>query len=172
MSRPHLMQVMATPPIVIVEAIVQQIFHSVKRGIFKFQFIILTIGVTFLCPNKKVTKEVVRGEALRANTGIAERLPPASDLFRFAARSTTSPGPHSRRVDHRPLKMSRFSAGSAMLNCKDSSMKAFKNRNIFECWMAMRLGIPKGAHLLEAPLRSASLGHLSCRNKKGAKIIL
>ena len=23
--------------------------------------------VTFLCPNKKVTKEVVRGEALRAN---------------------------------------------------------------------------------------------------------
>ena len=34
----------------------------------KFQFIALKICVTFLCPNKKVTKEVVLGEALRANT--------------------------------------------------------------------------------------------------------
>ena len=50
-----------------------------------------TDDVTFLFPNKKVTKEVVRGEALRANAEIAERLPPASDLFRFAARNTTSP---------------------------------------------------------------------------------
>ena len=31
---------------------------------FKFQFIELMISVTFLCPNKKVTKEVVIGEAL------------------------------------------------------------------------------------------------------------
>ena len=119
-----------------------------------------------MCPNKKVTKEVVRGEALRANTGIAERLPPASDLFRFAARSTTSPGSHFRRVDHRPLKMFRFSVGSAVLTCKDSSMKAFKNRYIFECWMAMRLGIPKGAHLLEAPLRSVSFGTFLAETRK------
>ena len=33
----------------------------------KLEFNALTISVTFLCPNKKVTKEVVRGEALRAN---------------------------------------------------------------------------------------------------------
>ena len=39
------------------------------------------VDVTFLCPNKKVTKEVVRGEALRANAEIMERLPLASDLF-------------------------------------------------------------------------------------------
>jgi hypothetical protein len=45
-------------------------------------------------------------------------------------------------------------------------MKAFKNRNIFECWMAMRLGIPKGAHLLEAPLRSASFGTFLAETRK------
>jgi len=33
----------------------------------KFQFGELTVGVTFLCPNKKVTKEIGIGEALRAN---------------------------------------------------------------------------------------------------------
>ena len=58
---------------------------------FKSEFIDPMCDVTFLCPNKKVTKEVVRGEALRANAEIVERLPPASDLFGFAARSTTSP---------------------------------------------------------------------------------
>ena len=47
----------------------------------KLEFIELAISVTFLCPNKKVTKEIVRGEALRANAGIMERLPLASDLF-------------------------------------------------------------------------------------------
>ena len=31
------------------------------------EFIVPVLDVTFLCPNKKVTKEVVRGEALRAN---------------------------------------------------------------------------------------------------------
>ena len=51
--------------------------------------------VTFLCPNKKVTKEVVRGEALRANRILA-------------------PDPTPAAFDHRPLKMSRFSAGSAV----------------------------------------------------------
>ena len=35
---------------------------------FKFQFVELTITVTFLYPNKKVTNEVVRGEAFRANS--------------------------------------------------------------------------------------------------------
>ena len=45
-------------------------------------------------------------------------------------------------------------------------MKAFKNRNIFERWMAMRLGIVKGAHLLVAPLYSASFGPFLAENKK------
>ena len=34
--------------------------------------------VTFLCPNKKVTKEVVRGEALRANRNLAPDPTPAA----------------------------------------------------------------------------------------------
>ena len=89
-------------------------------------FIDELIDVTFLCPNKKVTKEVVRGEALRANAEIAERLPPASDLFRFAARSTTRPGPHSRRVSHRPLKMFRFSADSTEQTCRFAICKRSK----------------------------------------------
>ena len=45
---------------------------------FKFQFVELTIGVTFLFPNKKVTKEVVRGEALRANSILAPDPTPAA----------------------------------------------------------------------------------------------
>ena len=58
----------------------------------KFQFIKLMKSVTFLCPNKKVTKEVVRGEALRANRILA-------------------PDPTPAAFDHRPLKMSRFFSG-------------------------------------------------------------
>ena len=34
-------------------------------GKYKLEFIAAMIYVTFLCPNKKVTKEIVRGEALR-----------------------------------------------------------------------------------------------------------
>ena len=47
------------------------------------------------------------------------------------------------------------------------SMKAFKNRNIFERWMSMRLGIVKGAHLLVAPLYSASFGPFLAETRKG-----
>jgi len=50
--------------------------------------------VTFLYPNKKVTKEVVRGEAFRTNRILA-------------------PDPTPTAFDHRPLKMFRFSVGSA-----------------------------------------------------------
>ena len=45
-------------------------------------------------PNKKVTKEVVRGEAFRTNRILA-------------------PDPTPAAFDHRPLKMFRFSVGSA-----------------------------------------------------------
>ena len=34
--------------------------------------------VTFLCPNKKVTKEIVRGEALRENRSLAPDPTPAA----------------------------------------------------------------------------------------------
>ena len=46
-------------------------------------------------------------------------------------------------------------------------MEAFKNRNIFECWMAMRLGIVKGAHLSVAPLYSVSFGPFLAETRKG-----
>ena len=46
--------------------------------LYKFQFIAQPMGVTFLCPNKKVTKEVVRGEALRANRILAPDPTPAA----------------------------------------------------------------------------------------------
>ena len=59
----------------------------------KLEFIAPMADVTFLCPNKKVTKDVVRGEALRANRILA-------------------PDPTPAAFGHRPLKMSRFSAGS------------------------------------------------------------
>ena len=36
------------------------------------------VDVTFLCPNKKVTKEVVRGEALRINRILAPDPTPAA----------------------------------------------------------------------------------------------
>jgi hypothetical protein len=41
-------------------------------------FIVPMIRVTFLCPNKKVTKEIVRGEALRANRILAPDPTPAA----------------------------------------------------------------------------------------------
>ena len=63
-----------------------------NRG--KFQFIEL---MYLSCFGKKVTKEIARGEALRANSILA-------------------PDPTPAAFDHRPLKMSRFSAGSAVLS--------------------------------------------------------
>ena len=45
---------------------------------FKVEFIDPMCDVTFLCPNKKVTKEVVRGEAFRANSILAPDPTPAA----------------------------------------------------------------------------------------------
>ena len=50
-------------------------------------------------------------------------------------------------------------------------MEAFKNRNIFECWMAMRLGFAKGVHLHVTPLCSASFGPFLAETRKG-RIVL
>ena len=47
-------------------------------GKYKLEFIAAMIYVTFLCPNKKVTKEIVRGEALRANRTLAPGPTPAA----------------------------------------------------------------------------------------------
>ena len=44
----------------------------------KLTFISPMANVTFLCPNKKVTKEVVRGEAFRANRTLAPDPTPAA----------------------------------------------------------------------------------------------
>ena len=44
----------------------------------KLEFIDPMHDVTFLCPNKKVTKEVVRGEAFRANSILAPDPTPAA----------------------------------------------------------------------------------------------
>ena len=43
-------------------------------------------------------------------------------------------------------------------NCQFPDWQVFKNRNIFEYRSAMRLGFPKGALLLVAPLWSLSFG--------------
>ena len=48
----------------------------------------LTVGqrmsiVTFLCPNKKVTKEIVRGEALRAKRILAPDPTPAATTIAY-----------------------------------------------------------------------------------------
>ena len=93
--------------------IVTRSLCSVTLLPFKFQFIDQSIGVTFLCPNKKVTKEVIRGEALRAKCILA-------------------PDPTPAAFDHRPLKISRFSVGSAVqtfrfAKCKHSKIGTFLN---------------------------------------------
>ena len=46
----------------------------------KLVFVEMMLGVTFLSPNKKVTKEVVRGEALRANSILAPDPTPAATI--------------------------------------------------------------------------------------------
>ena len=46
--------------------------------VYELMLIAPMIRVTFLCPNKKVTKEVVRGEALRANRILAPDPTPAA----------------------------------------------------------------------------------------------
>ena len=52
--------------------------HRKHPFMFKFRFVNRSISVTFLCPNKKVTKEVVRGEAFRANSTLAPDPTPAA----------------------------------------------------------------------------------------------
>ena len=81
---------------------------------FKFQFIGQSISVTFLCPNKKVTKEIVRGEALRANSRNHGALATGKrPILIRCAEHHLAPDPTPAAFDRRPLKMSRFSAGSA-----------------------------------------------------------
>ena len=99
------------------------------------------------------------------------------------------PGPHSRRVSHRPLKMSRFSAGSAVqtsrfVKCKRSKIGTFLNAG-WRCGGGyLRGGAPRSeseqvdcrwqslhnfCDLPVAPLRSASFGPFLAETRKGHK---
>ena len=132
----------------------------------KLEFITPMADVTFLFPNKKVTKEVVRGEALRANSrncgAIATGNRPI--LIRCAEHhSPRTPLPPQRPPPTENVPIFSGLCGTDLQICK---MKAFKNRNIFECWMAMRRGIVKGAHLLVAPLYSDSFGTFLAETRK------
>jgi len=117
--------------------------HGISRAAFffernaKLEFVDPIADVTFLCPNKKVTKEIVRGEALRANRILA-------------------PDPTPAAFDHRPLKMSRFSAGSTeqtcrFVKCKRSKIGTFLNAG----WRCGGWILKEGAFA-----RSASLSRL------------
>ena len=135
---------------------------------FKVEFIDPMCDVTFLFPNKKVTKEVVRGEALRAKCRNSRALATGKRLFRFAARSTTRPGPHSRRVSHRPLKMSRFSAGSAVktcrfVTCKRSKIGTFLNAG----WRCGGVILKRGAFMRSALLSRLLLALFLPKQEKG-----
>ena len=140
---------------------------------FEFQFIEQNIDVTFFSTNKKVTKEVVRGEALRANSrnygAIATGNRPI--LIRCAeyhSPRTLLPPQRPPPAENVPIFSGLYGADFQVCN-----MKAFKNRNIFECWMAMRREryIGEGAFTRSASPMAASLGYLSCRNKKGTKYL-
>ncbi|MBE6979820.1 MAG: hypothetical protein E7431_05545 [Ruminococcaceae bacterium] len=101
------------------------------------ELIELMTDVTFLCPNKKVTKEVVRGEALRANRILA-------------------PDPTPAAFDHRPLKMFRFSAGSTEQTCKFAECKRSKIGTFLNAgWRCGGWILKEGAFA-----RSASLSRL------------
>ena len=136
------------------------IFHSHTHPIITFSHIIAKnarmhnriiilyfhrVHVTFLSPHKKVTKESGIREALRAN---------APSLM-YPSRRTE---PNCR------AKIGTFLFGTGLrLSCSrgygDAGRKILK-----------RAALIAGA-INSAPLKSASLGHLSCRNKKGAYII-
>ena len=85
----------------------------------------------------------------------------------ITGKSHPRPGPHSRRVSHRPLKMSRFSAGSAvqtyrLVECKRSKIGTFLNAG----WRCGG-GYLRGRDWPVAPLRSASFGPFLAETRKG-----
>ena len=103
--------------------------------------------VTFLCPNKKVTKEIGIGEALRANA--------------------PSPMYPTRRTDHRPLKMFRFSAGSAeqtfgFVVCKRSKIGTFLNAG----WRCGGVILKRGAFTRSALLSRLLWGTFLAETRK------
>ena len=92
-----------------------------KRILMKLRipFFESTIYVTFLYPNKKVTKEIVRGEALRINRRNSRALATGKrPILIRCAEHHLAPDPTPAAFDHRPLKMFRFSAGSAVQTCR------------------------------------------------------
>ena len=123
----------------------------------KFQFVALTIIVTFLYPNKKVTKEVVRGEAFRANSRNYGALATGKrPILIRCAEHHLAPDPTPAAFDHRPLKMSRFSAGSAEQSCRFAKCKRSKIGTFLNAgWRCGGWILKEGAFA-----RSASLSRL------------
>ena len=101
--------------------------------------------ITFLSPNKKVTKEIGTREALRANSALpCVSLPPLRAEL--------------------PCKNRNILCGTGCrLRCSSGVHSA--GRKILK-----RAALIAGA-INSAPLKSASLGYLSCRNKKGTNTI-
>ena len=88
------------------------------RRFDKLMFVKRMRIVTFLCPNKKVTKEIVRGEALRAKCRNHGALATGKrPILIRCAEHHLAPDPTPAAFDHRPLKMFRFSVGSAEQTC-------------------------------------------------------
>ena len=87
------------------------------------------------------------------------------------SRATNAPSPMYPSRAHRKDCMALSRRDSTMRVKTDGGGSALAALPSCIALLAMRLGIVKGAHLLVAPLYSASLGHLSCRNKKGADIL-
>ena len=76
------------------------------------------------------------------------------------------PGPHSRRYDHRPLKMFRFSADSTEQACRFAICKRSKIGTFLNAGRRCGWGYLRGAHLSVAPLRSASFGTFLAETRK------
>ena len=108
---------------------------------FKVEFIDPMCDVTFLCPNKKVTKEVVRGEAFRANSRNSGALATGKRTILIRCAEHHSPRTPLPPRKPPPTENVPIFSGLCGENLQVCNMQAFKNRNIFECWMAMRLGI-------------------------------
>ena len=87
----------------------------------------------------------------------------------ITCKSHPRPGPHSRRFSHRPLKMSRFSAGSAMQTCRFATCKRSKIGTFLNAGWRCGGGYLRGRDLPVAPLRSASFGPFLAETRKGHK---
>ena len=83
----------------------------------------------------------------------------------ITSKSHPRPGPHSRRNDHRPLKMSRFSAGYAVQLCWFAIWKRSKIGTFLNAGRRCGWGLQRGRDLHVAPLCSAAFGTSTTRQE-------